>query len=390
MDSDRIENFKRAIRESLQFLERHQGNLSSDEVHSLGHLIDQLTAAVQALGMPAGPTIVRSLNSEEPQVSAAGEFPATRADEHFRLQGAAVGSVEPAVCITNPHGVIEWVNEAYCRLMENPVCKVIGTRLPSFPFREGESQLRQGEQPQRPGRFWRTVLVKSRKDGSVSTVEEVLTPLLNDQGFVTNFVAVLQDMTARKQTEIQMVFRAHYDPLTELPNRIMFQDRLTQALAWARRHGRLVAVLFLDLDRFKQINDEFGHGTGDKSLQMVAQRLSQCVRATDTVARLSGDEFTVILQDVRRVEDVYRVAKKILTCVGQPISLDEQTLWVKASLGIALYPFDGTKPQNLLQLADRAMYHAKALGGQCCRFASEDLNLEFVRNPGMKAGPIGQ
>jgi len=243
-----------------------------------------------------------------------------RGYDYLRLQGAAVSSAEHAVCITNPHGCIEWVNEAYCRLTGYGLGEVIGTLLPSFPADEAGNRLKQLRPPISQGQFWRTESEKKRKDGSVYSVEEILTPLLDEQGLVTNFVSVLQDISARKEVEAQMVYRAHHDPLTDLPNRVMFQDRLTQALAWARRHGRLVSVMFLDLDGFKQINDEFGHGTGDTTLKTVAARLNQCVRATDTVARLSGDEFTLILQDFERVQDVHGVAQKNIGPSGTTVS----------------------------------------------------------------------
>ena len=143
--------------------------------------------------------------------------------------------------------------------------------------------------------------------------------------------------------------------------------------------------MFLDLDGFKQVNDEFGHGIGDKILQLIAGRLHQSVRATDTVARLSGDEFTVILQDIQRVQDVYGVAQKILDRLGQPLSLEGRTVSTTASMGMALYPLDGTDPDLLLQRADRAMYKAKGVGGQCCRFASEELNLQCTQESGRRS-----
>jgi diguanylate cyclase (GGDEF)-like protein/PAS domain S-box-containing protein len=307
--------------------------------------------------------------------------------DYLRLQGTGVSSAEQAVCIANPDGCIEWVNEAYCRVTGYGVGEVIGTLLPSFPSEDIGSRLKKRKPPLPPGQFWRTEFVSTHKDGSVYTVEQILTPLLDEEGLLKNFVSVLQDVTARKKIEAQMVYRAHHDPLTDLPNRVMFHDRLTQALAWARRHGRLVSVMFLDLDRFKQMNDEFGHGTGDKILQTVAARLYHCVRATDTVARLSGDEFTVILQDVLRVQDVYQVAQKILDRLEQPLPLEGQTLSTKTSMGIAVYPLDGTDPDVLLQRADRAMYKAKGLGGQCCRFASEELNVQFAQQTGGQSKP---
>ena len=307
--------------------------------------------------------------------------------DYLRLQGTAVSSAEQAVCIASPEGCIEWVNEAYCRLTGYGVGEVIGTRLPSFPCEGIGNRLKKRKPPLPVGQYWRTELVNTHRDGSVYTVEQILTPLLDEQGLLKNFVSVIRDITTRKKVEAQMVYRAHHDPLTELPNRIMFQDRLTQALAWARRHGRLVSVMFLDLDRFKQINDEFGHGTGDHVLQTVAARLNDCVRATDTIARLSGDEFTIILQDVQHVQDVYLVAKKILDRLEQPIPLEGHTLSTRTSMGIALCPLDGNAPDVLLERADRAMYKAKALGGQCCQFASEELNRQCASHAGGQSKP---
>ncbi len=336
-------------------------------------------------GQTFGPEVIPYLQRLAGQLSL-GLFLA-RDYEYLRLQGAAMSSAEQAVCITNPEGCIEWVNEAYCRLTGYEVGNVIGTRLPSFPADEIGSRLNKDTASLPTGHSWRMELVNRHKNGSVYSVEQVLTPLLDEQGLIKNFVSVLRDITAQKKLESQMVYRAHHDPLTNLPNRVVFQDRLAQALAWARRHGRLVSVLFLDLDHFKRMNDEFGHGTGDKILQTVAARLNQCVRATDTVARLSGDEFTVILQDVQRVQDVYRVAQKILHRLEQPCVLEGQTFFTKTSMGIALSPLDGTDPEALLQCADRAMYKAKSQGGQCCRFASEELNVQFVQQPGGQSKP---
>lgn len=301
--------------------------------------------------------------------------------DHLRLQGAAVSSAEHAVCIMNPDGCIEWINEAYCRLTGYRAAEVIGTRLPSFPSGRAATRLKRLTPPLPQGQYWRSESVEKRKDGSVYTVEQVLTPLMNERGQVTNFVSILQDITTRKEVEAQMLYRVHHDPLTDLPNRVMFQDRLTQALARGRRQDRLVSVMFLDLDGFKQINDEYGHGTGDRLLKVVATRLTQCVRATDTVARLSGDEFTLILEDLERLQDIHRVVHKILDLVVQPVLLEGQCLSVKTSVGISIFPLDGTDPELLLQCADRAMYKAKARGGQCCHFASEGINQQFVQNP---------
>ncbi len=291
--------------------------------------------------------------------------------DHLRLQGIALNYAEHAVCITNPEGKIEWVNDAYCRLSGFEVGEVVGTVLPSSQSKQFRQLLGQAAQQDFQGQSWKVESTATRKDGRAYTVEEVLTPLLSEDGHVSNIVAILQDITSRKEAEAKIIHRVFHDSLTDLPNRVMFQDRLEQALAQARRHQRILAVLFIDLDCFKQINDEFGHRVGDQLLKTVATHLSRCVRATDTVARLSGDEFTVILQDLEQITDAQHVAQKILDCIIEPIPIDGQVLHVRTSIGIALFPGDAIEPEELLRLADRAMYKAKENGGQRWTFASD-------------------
>ena len=182
--------------------------------------------------------------------------------------------------------------------------------------------------------------------------------------------------TVRKETEARILHLAHHDPLTDLPNRTLLYDRLKQALAQAKRHGRGVGVLFVDLDHFKSINDSLGHETGDALLKIVADRLVRCVRGTDTIARLSGDEFTVVLQDLNREQDAWHVAQKVLDSVGRPATVGNQAIPITASVGIALYPLDATDPDALIAQADRAMYRAKEKGGHCWQFVSEDMNAQ--------------
>lgn len=296
--------------------------------------------------------------------------------EHLRVRGAAIASAEHAVFITDPDGRIEWVNDAYTRLTGYGASELIGT-IPRF-LKSGKSRtaMRQAHRRKDFGKVWRHELVERRKDGRSFMVEQVFTPLRNDQGQITHFVAIHQDITVRKETEAKFVHLAHHDPLTDLPNRTMFYDRLKQALAQARRHGRSVGVIFLDLDRFKSVNDAFGHEIGDALLRTVADRLTHCVRATDTVARLCGDEFTMILQDLERGQDAGHVAQKILDALSQPFEFKGHTIVVHASLGIALYPFDATAPELLIAKADRGMYRAKEKGGNCYQFVSEELNAQ--------------
>ncbi|MGB0910456.1 MAG: diguanylate cyclase domain-containing protein [Nitrospirales bacterium] len=294
--------------------------------------------------------------------------------DQLRLQGKALNYAEHAVCITNPDGKIEWVNDAYCRLSGYEVGEVVGTILPSSQSKPFRLLLAKAARPDFQGQSWKVESTETRKDGQLYTVEEILTPLLSEKGHVSNIVAILQDITSRKEAEAKIIHRVFHDPLTDLPNRVMFQDRLEQAFAQARRHQRLLAVLFIDLDSFKQINDEFGHRAGDQLLKTVAGQLSHCVRATDTVARLSGDEFTVILQDLEQVTDAQHVAQKILDCIVEPIEIDGQILCARTSIGIALFPNDAVDPEDLLRQADRAMYKAKELGGQSWAFPSDSYD----------------
>jgi diguanylate cyclase (GGDEF)-like protein len=168
----------------------------------------------------------------------------------------------------------------------------------------------------------------------------------------------------RKQLYARLHRMAQYDELTGLPNRACFRDRLGTALARVRRNGGRIALLYVDLDRFKQINDTYGHGGGDQLLRAVADRLTACVRDTDTVARLGGDEFVVLLESIVEPEDAQRVVEKVRSAFAQPLSITGHSLGIGMSIGIALYPEDGEAEMQLLKQADDRMYRMKARGGQ--------------------------
>lgn len=189
---------------------------------------------------------------------------------------------------------------------------------------------------------------------------------------------VVQDYSERKRFEDQLSQMAFYDALTGLPNRRLFHDRLQQALTLATRHSKLIGVLFLDLDRFKTINDTLGHETGDCLLQGVAERLSALVRKCDTVARLGGDEFTILLDDLLNVEDAKSVAEKIIGCLSTPFMIGEHELFASTSIGITFFPMDGVDTETLIKNADTAMYHAKREGRSNYQLYQNGMNLETV------------
>jgi diguanylate cyclase (GGDEF)-like protein/PAS domain S-box-containing protein len=210
----------------------------------------------------------------------------------------------------------------------------------------------------------------TRKDGTLFPVSFVATPL-HRGGETIGSVAAFQDVTERKEAEDLIRHMAHHDMLTGLPNRTLLADRIEQALAHAKRGRQQVAVLFLDLDGFKRVNDTLGHDTGDVLLKGVAARLAGCVRESDTVARMGGDEFVLLLSGIQAPADAETVARKVIDAVNVPMRIGGQDTHVGVSVGIALYPADGEDTRTLMKLADAAMYRAKDAGRNAYRRHAE-------------------
>lgn len=296
--------------------------------------------------------------------------------ERWRLQSAAINAVNGAVCVTDPQGRLEWVNEAYSAMVGGSIQQLLGTPLRSFPFQQLQDLLSLQMASSQQAGYVKSEVMLTGKNGESLVLEQMVAPLVTGQGRITHFVAILYDVTARRTQELLMKHQASHDPLTDLPNRITFEDRLQQALAYARRNGTLLTLFFLDLDNFKTINDQHGHQAGDRVLRVVAKRLVTCVRSTDTVARLCGDEFAVILQGLDHIQDIRQVALKILDCLRPSVRLSGQDIPIQISIGIAVYPKDSTDPHQLLKIADQAMYRAKKNGGQGLFFATSEWNAE--------------
>lgn len=201
-----------------------------------------------------------------------------------------------------------------------------------------------------------------RRDGAESAIEDSAAPIHDRHGQVIGAVMVFRDVTAARALSERVTYLALHDSLTDLPNRTLFRDHLQQAIALATRHDHQVAILFLDLDRFKHTNDSLGHAIGDALLKAVAERLRGCVRASDTVSRQGGDEFLVLLPHITDHYQVEKVAMKILAALRAPYLIEMHEVNVSASIGIAIYPDDGLEVEDLLKLADGAMYLAKHSG----------------------------
>jgi diguanylate cyclase (GGDEF)-like protein/PAS domain S-box-containing protein len=213
-----------------------------------------------------------------------------------------------------------------------------------------------------------------RKDGSYLWVQEEIRLVEGLDGGSREIVGYLIDINDKKRAEQQLMHLAHYDDLTQLPNRVLFRDRLTQAVAQAQRNNWTIGVMFLDVDRFKLINDTLGHVVGDELLRMVSARLAGAIRTGDTVGRLGGDEFAVILADLARPQDVRQVADKLQQAFATPFRLRDREVYISLSIGITLYPVDGTGPDDLIKNADVAMYRAKELGRNNVQFYTAEMN----------------
>jgi diguanylate cyclase (GGDEF)-like protein/PAS domain S-box-containing protein len=224
-----------------------------------------------------------------------------------------------------------------------------------------------------------------RRDASESAIEDSAAPIHDRRGQVTGAVMVFRDVSGARAQSRRMAYLAQHDSLTDLPNRVLLRDRLTQAVTAAHRHQHKVAALYLDIDRFKQVNDSLGHEIGDRLLQSVAQRLRDCVRATDTVSRQGGDEFVVLLSEVERAEDAAVSAEKIRLALAAPHRIDQHHLRVTVSIGIATYPDDGDKAEALLQNADFAMYHAKDSGRNNHKFFRADMNARALEQQSLES-----
>ena len=227
---------------------------------------------------------------------------------------------------------------------------------------------------------WQGEVWNRRKNGEVYPEWLGVSAVREADGKARYYVYIFSDMTERKAAQERIEFLAHHDPLTELPNRLLLRDRMAQAMAHATRMQSRVALMFLDLDRFKKINDSLGHPVGDGLLKAIVERLKGCVRESDTISRQGGDEFVIVLNDVRDGDAVSRVADKIHQRMGRPFLVGEHSLITSFSMGVAIFPDDGEDFDVLMQKADTAMYHAKESGRNSHRFFTEQMNLQVVEH----------
>ena len=299
------------------------------------------------------------------------------ATERLDLFSQVFESSREAIVITDAEHNIVVVNLAFTQITgyelvdvmwKNPKLLSSGRQTPEFYQAMWKSLNETG--------YWQGEIWNRRKNGEIFPEWLSISTVKDDKGTVTNYIAIFNDITRRKESEQQIQFLAHYDALTKLPNRTLFGDRIQQALAAAKRSDKKVALLFLDLDRFKSINDSLGHLAGDLLLQSVANRLKSCVREMDTVCRQGGDEFMVLLTEIDKAEDAAHIAMKIVNAMSNAHLVEDTRLIVTFSIGISIYPDDAVDSQLMIKNADAAMYHAKEKGRNNYQFFTPDMNAE--------------
>ena len=292
-------------------------------------------------------------------------------NQHLRLAATAFDSTFEGIVVTNTANVIESVNPAFTQITGYKAQEVIG-KTPAIlsSGRHDSAFYRAMYEALAQTGHWQGEICNRRKNGEIYVEWLTINAVKNKDGNVTNYVAVFTDFTTRKAAEEQMRFLAQHDALTGLPNRNLLRERLLRAIPHAQRNGKKLAVIFLDLDDFKEINDQFGHDAGDQMLRVVAQRLSDGVRAEDTVARLGGDEFIVVLEEMSDDGNIPTIVGKIIATLAAPVTFHGREMSIATSVGICLYPDDGQSADELVKNADVAMYRAKEKGRNSFHFFS--------------------
>jgi len=298
----------------------------------------------------------------------------------LKLAAAVFDSSLDAIVITDSQGTILKANAAVARITGYSADELLG-RNPRIFQSDRHDRAFYAElwrSIMQDGR-WQGEIYNRRKNGEVYPELLSISAIRDERGAIGNFISIFIDISAQKEAERRLDYMAHYDGLTGLPNRDLFNDRLLVALAQAKRSSRPIAVLFIDLDHFKYVNDTFGHAMGDELLRAVARRMQGSLREEDTLSRISGDEFTILLQHFDTREGVGLVADKILSAMKLPFGIGEHELYISASIGISIYPEDGDHPGRLLKNSDTAMYHAKSDGRGVARFFMSSMESHSIK-----------
>ena len=296
---------------------------------------------------------------------------------HTTLEALSEG-----VVITGAEATIQYLNPAATQLCEwskeDAIGKPIQAVFPMLQEQTGTASVSAIVNCLKTAKRTKKQILLHTRHGQDQIIEEIATPLKNRSGRLTGAVTVMRDITQARKHSQQLAFQANHDQLTQLPNRALLMDRLKHAISRAVRADHIVAVLFMDLDRFKNVNDSLGHAAGDILLKRVAHRLTDGVRNEDTVARLGGDEFVILLEEISQDNTVAVTARKLIDLLATPFLIENHPISVTASIGITLFPKDGESAEILLKNADTAMYRSKELGRNDIQFYAEEMNIRAL------------
>jgi len=363
--TDKVED-PDSFAERVKYLNSHRDEKSSDELRfKNGKIFDRYSAP-----------LVDSKGQYRGRIWYFRDITETvKSEERLKLWSRVLDQSAEGIFICDPHERILLVNTAFVQLTGFSADEAVGKtpRILQSGRQDRAFYIDMWKSVSETG-SWHGEMWNRRKSGEFYVEWLSISAVYDHKNAVTHYVGIFSDVTVRKQAEERIVHLANYDALTDLPNRVLLMDRLNQLTKAAQRRKSKVAVVFIDLDRFKEVNDSLGHDAGDLLLQTLAKRLSDAVRDEDTVARLGGDEFVVVFQGLHDVHDVAMLSQKLLSCLVKPVSLNGYELTVTASLGISLFPDDATSGAELIRNADAAMYQAKSAGRNAYQFYTSDLN----------------
>lgn len=308
-----------------------------------------------------------------------------RIEEKLALSAQVVENASEGVMITDQDFRVLDINRAFSEITGYSPGDILGeSAIPLLSGRQGEDAFRRIWGDVKNSGSWQGELWDRRKNGEVYPKWLSISAVKDDLNSAINYTIVFADISKVKEAEEHLYRLAHFDSLTGLANRRYFRDRLDSAIAQSKRARRVLGLMFVDLDSFKMVNDNLGHSAGDQLLQTAAQRLRESVRESDTVSRIGGDEFTVILPDLHSAREVAPIAEKVLAKIGEPMTIEGQELTVSASIGVAVYPDDGENADTLLQYADTAMYRIKQGGKNNYQYFSPDMNTRAAERLSMR------
>lgn len=302
------------------------------------------------------------------------------AEAQLGMQAKALEATANGILITNRDGVISWANPAFMKMAGYDADDVIGKAAAVLKADSGPDPLEDAvAHLAAMNETWKGRVVNRRKDGSLYTAEQTTTPIRDATGRLSHFVTVLEDISDRLKAEDELVRLSEYDVLTGLPNRSVFMDRLKLAIERAARADAAVAVMVMDLDNFRSVNNTLGHDVGDALLCAVTQRVQKLTRTTDTLARLGGDDFGILLEDVTDMAAASRTVRSIVNAFHAPVLAKGHSIEVTVSVGIAAYPKDDKDPLSLLREAELAMYQAKSEGRDAFRYFDKEMDADIRR-----------